>query len=162
MFNKQITKHIPCLCWLFLWDGKLKRSWQWYVFYALRTSYDLAPDENSFRFCCVHPVPCSYCETEVYVQNVWGVCVLHILLIGINRVSHGGYRVLRRMHMFDLRVGTKPCLQRHLYEPAVFTQRAFLHGLTREPGSAHSSMSIQRVREWSSLKPALHSHMVPR
>lgn len=43
--------------------------------------------------------------------------------------------------MFGLRVAMNPCLQKHLYEPAVFTQRAFLHGLTRAPGSAHSSMS---------------------
>lgn len=43
--------------------------------------------------------------------------------------------------MLGLRVGTKPCLQKHLYEPAVFTQREFLQGVTRAPGSAHSSMS---------------------
>lgn len=43
--------------------------------------------------------------------------------------------------MLGLRVGTKPCLQKHLYEPAVFTQREFLQGLTRTPGSAHSLMS---------------------
>lgn len=67
--------------------------------------------------------------------------VLHAVDRDKKRATHRGYRLLRRTHMFGLRVAMKPCLQKHLYEPAVFTQREFLHGLTRAPGSAHSSMS---------------------
>lgn len=46
--------------------------------------------------------------------------------------------------MLGLRVGTKPCLQKHLYEPAVLTQREFLQGLWRTPGSVHSLMSEKK------------------
>lgn len=69
------------------------------------------------------------------------VCVCCILSTGTNRVTRRGYRALRRTHMFGLREAMKPFLQKHLYEPAVLTQRAFLHGLPWAPGSAHSSMS---------------------
>lgn len=122
-----------------------KRSWQWHVFCTFHISqcYDLAPDENSCFLGSLHT------HSPLFVlwdKNVWTacagcLCVCCILSIGINRVSHRGYRVLRRTHMFGLRVATKPCLQKHLYEPAVFTHRAFLHEMTRVPGSAHSSMS---------------------
>lgn len=132
-----------------MWDGKWERSWQWYVLYISYEplGYDLAPvEDSSFEVQCAHTVPCSYCEPEVHVQHVRGVCVCCILLIGENSVTHRSYRVLRRTHMFGLRVATKPCLQKHLYEPDVFTQRAFLQGLTRTPGSAHSSMSERKKK----------------
>lgn len=95
-------------------------------------SYDLAPDEKS----CRH----SDLNCAVRLKCVHSM-MSRILSIGIKAAAHGGYRVLRRTHMLGLRVGTKPCLQKHLYEPAVFTQREFLQGVTRAPGSAHSSMS---------------------
>lgn len=95
-------------------------------------SYDLAPDEKSCRHSDLN------CAVRLKCVHSMMSCVLSI---GIKAAARGGYRVLRRMHMLGLRVGTKPCLQKHLYEPAVFTQREFLQGVTRAPGSAHSSMS---------------------
>lgn len=98
-------------------------------------SYDLAPEEKlcghsglicAVRLKCVHSM------------------MSHILTIRIKAAVHGGYRVLRRIHMLGLRAGTKPCLQKHLYEPAVFTQREFLQGVTWTPGSAHSLMSEKK------------------
>lgn len=120
-------------------------------------SYDLAPKNMFLGKLCTHS-PTFYLWDRGVLCACMFVCVGQIK---INRVTGRGYRALGRTHKFGLR-GTKPCLQWHLNEPMVFWQRAFLHRLLRTPGSAHSSISVQRVREWSSLKPGLHSHMVPR
>lgn len=152
MFNKQTYSLSVLIISLNVkWEVKEELTMICFVHFIWATAMIwLLMRTHVFRLACAHTVPCSYCETEVYVQRVRGICVCCVLQIGINRVTHRGYRVLRRTHMFGLRVATKPCLQKHLYEPAVFTQRAFLHGLTRAAGSAHSSMSEKNKRKhWS-------------
>lgn len=80
-------------------------------------------------------------QTYVRTHTTFDACVQQVVCCTLSIRMERGYRVLRRTHMLGLRVATKPCLQKHLYEPVVFTQREFLHGLARGPGSAHSSMS---------------------
>lgn len=134
-----------------MWTGQWKRGWQWYVLYILYC-YDVAPDDNMF-VCLLRSHSPMYVPWERSVRAARAGLFVHAAWMGrdvaARRATHSGYRVLRRMHTFGLRVCTKPCLHKHLYEPEVFTQRAFLHGLTRTSGSAHSSMSGTKKNKYS-------------
>lgn len=69
--------------------------------------HDLTPGEEIYlKDCCLHTVPGLKNETEVHARRArfFGCCCCV-------KMMHRGYRVLRRMHMFGLRVATKPCLQ---------------------------------------------------
>lgn len=78
MFNKQTNIFLVCIDYFSKCKMGSERGADNDMFCTFHTSrcYDLAPDENwCFKAGCAHTVPCLFCETEVYVQHMRGICV---------------------------------------------------------------------------------------